>query len=89
MKKNKIFIIGIAVLAILFSSCKDELADINTNPGDITEPDIRYLFTTALTEMKPMDYRQWFYDFRYMLQWGQVTAPSGGNGDRMNEQAIA
>ena len=47
---------------------------INTNPGDITEPDIRYLFTTALTEMKPMDYRQWFYDFRYMLQWGQVTA---------------
>ncbi len=89
MKKNKLFIIGIAVLAILFSSCKDELADINTNPGDITEPDIRYLFTTALTEMKPMDYRQWFYDFRYMLQWGQVTAPSGGNGDRMNEQAIA
>lgn len=89
MKKNKIFIIAIALLVGLFSGCKDEMAEINTNPGDITKADIRFLFTTALTNMKPLDYRQYFYDYRYMLQWGQVTAPAGGNGDRMNEQGIA
>lgn len=89
MKKIKIlFIIGLAFTAVL-SGCKDDLADVNTNPGDVTKADVRYLFTTALTNMKPLDYRQWFYDYRYMLQWGQVVAPSGGNGDRMNEQGIA
>lgn len=89
MKTNKIIMtIGIALLTIL-SGCKDELANVNTNPGDISKGDIRYLFTSALTEMKPLDYRQWFYDYTYMLKWGQVTVSGSGNGDRINEQGIA
>lgn len=88
--KAKSIAILIATLLVMISGCKKEdFAEINSNPGDVTTPDVRYLFTHALNRMRPLDYRQWFYDYTYMLRWGQVTVPSGGNGDRMNEQGIA
>ncbi|MDO5017002.1 MAG: SusD/RagB family nutrient-binding outer membrane lipoprotein [Porphyromonas sp.] len=84
------WLLAALMLLMMGSGCsRDTMKDINTNPGDITEPDVRYLFTEALRYMKPLDYRQYFYDYSYMLKWGQITASSSGNGDRMNEQGIA
>ena len=56
------------------SSCMKEFAEVNTDPSVIGTPDVRYLFTKELTDFIPSDYWQWFYDFTYMSQWGQVTA---------------
>lgn len=89
MKKKNILIMMVILFVASFMGCRDDMAEINTNPGDVTKPDVRFLFTSALTSMKPLDYRQWFYDYNYMLKWGQITAPTGGNGDRMNEQGVA
>lgn len=87
--KYSFLIIVLLVLSGGSSCSRDEMKDINKNPGDISVPDVRYLFTQALSDMKPLDYRQYFYDYSYMLKWGQVTAAYGGNSDRVNEQGIA
>lgn len=91
IRNSKYLLLLLALLTFfLGSACsRDKMKDINTNPGDITEPDVRFLFTQALSSMKPLDYRQYFYDYSYMLKWGQITASSEGNGDRINEQGIA
>lgn len=65
------------------------MKELNTNPGDISKPNVRYLMTEALRSMKPLDYRQWFYDYSYMLKWGQITGAPEGNEARMNEQGVA
>lgn len=69
------YILGTALLGAMgLSSCMKEFAEVNTDPSVIGTPDVRYLFTKELTDFIPSDYWQWFYDFTYMSQWGQVTA---------------
>lgn len=87
----KISILLAAIVAIFIgTSCsRDKMKELNTNPGDITNPDVRFLFTNALENMKPLNYRQYFYDYTYMLRWAQITVTGGGNNERINEQGIA
>lgn len=40
----------------LLSSCADEFKDINSSEGDISTPNIRFLFTECLYQFEPMDY---------------------------------
>ena len=51
------------------SSCKDDFADINTNPTIVSKPDPRYLFTQALANFDGHDYFAWYYDYNNMLRW--------------------
>ncbi|MEG1616717.1 MAG: SusD/RagB family nutrient-binding outer membrane lipoprotein [Bacteroidales bacterium] len=70
--------------AVALTGCQDQFADINSNPSDITKPNIRFLFTEALTEVEPMDYAAWYYDFARLGVWNQATVSRGGNIDRFN-----
>ena len=56
------------------SSCKDDFADINTNPTIVSKPDPRYLFTQALANFDGHDYFAWYYDYNNMLRWSQTVA---------------
>ncbi len=71
----------------LMSSCKDEFADINTNPAIVSKPDPRYLFTQALANFEGHDYFAWFYDYTNIQKWSQTVAPTGGNENLMNVMA--
>lgn len=51
----------------LLSSCADEFKDINSSEGDISTPNIRFLFTECLYQFEPMDYSAWYYDFRVLV----------------------
>lgn len=82
--KYKYLAATILASSALLGSCIDEFADINTNPGDITKPDARYLFTECLSNFEPADYGAWYYDFQYISYWGQTLAPSSGNTDMLN-----
>ena len=55
------------------SSCKDDFADINTNPTIVSKPDPRYLFTQALANFDGHDYFAWYYDYNNMLRWSQTV----------------
>lgn len=68
----------------LFTSCADEFKDINASEGDISTPNLRYLFTQCLYEFEPMDYSAWFYDYPRVGQWSQCMVNPSGNLDSFN-----
>jgi len=70
-----------ALIFILAWGCdKDEFAELNTNPAELSEADIRYLVTQGIVDMYSNDYTTWFYDnFQYVYPWSQVTTVQGGN----------
>ena len=83
MKLNKILLGGCMAGALFFGSCTaDDLAEYNTDPGVISKPDIRFLFTKGLSQFLPSDYWDWWYDFSAMSQYGQVTG--GSNTNKLN-----
>lgn len=76
-------LIGTSLLAT--TGCKDEFAEVNTKPSAVTNPDVRYLFTSALAEFEPSKYQQWFYNnLAYMLPWAQAVVMESGNGSSLN-----
>lgn len=71
-----------AVLACslaVMSSCKDEFAELNSKPSDISNPDVKFLFTQCASLFEPADYQQWYNGFRIMQVWVQSGVNSGGN----------
>ncbi|MBQ8888777.1 MAG: SusD/RagB family nutrient-binding outer membrane lipoprotein [Bacteroidaceae bacterium] len=88
--KYKYFVAGLLLSASAFmGSCKDEFADINTNPTVVSKADPRYLFTQALSNFDGHDYFEWFYDFTNMQKWAQTTVSSGGNDNLMTTMTNA
>lgn len=71
----------------LFSSCKDEFAEINSNPSAVSSPNVRYLFAQCITTFQPADYSAWFYGYKAMPAWAQMSVLSGGNTSKMNLNA--
>lgn len=82
--KYKYIMAGVLIAGCTFlGSCKDEFADINTNPTIVTKPDPRYLFTEALSKFDGNDYFTWFYDYNNLQKWSQTVASTGGNENLM------
>lgn len=77
MMKNKILAV-FAVATLFFTGCRDEFAEINTNPNDIDKANIPYLFSQGLWEFNPNDYDLWFYNARYMSHLAQAYIPTAG-----------
>lgn len=83
--KLKSFITAAFVSTTLLSGCADDFADTNKKPSVVYDPDIRFLFTKALTEFEPSKYQQWFYNNnKYYLPWTQATVTNGGNLSSLN-----
>lgn len=79
MKKIKyivtIFLSGLLVIA---TSCRDDMAKINSNPSQITEANISYLLAQAIIDFEPSGYLYWYYNAAMTYKWGQMGVPTGG-----------
>ncbi|SHI49615.1 Starch-binding associating with outer membrane [Arenibacter nanhaiticus] len=88
-----IYKLPLILMAVLVVSCsKDEFAELNTNPSEVAQPDIRFSVAEAIHEMYRDDYTVWFYNnFRYAYPWSQLTTASsgGGNSETMVEMENA
>lgn len=82
--KHKLLIATAVVSVGLFASCLDEFADLNSKPSDITQPNIRFLFTQCAMSFQPGDYSQWYGGFTDMSTWAQTTVPTDGNSVNLN-----
>lgn len=80
---KKILFICMSLLLLVTPGCKDQFADINTDP-EKTEADVRFLFTEALRQMKEKDYYIFFWNSKTIQLWNQTTASSTGNTDGIN-----
>lgn len=79
MKLIKYTIASIAMIFILLTSgCRDEFADINKDPSQVTTPDPSFLFTRGILEFEPSGYLLWFYNAQMMSQWSQLATPTNG-----------
>lgn len=84
MKLKNIIVSAFCGVALL-SGCMDKFAEINSDPSIIKDGEPRYLFTQQLSDFALQDYYLWYYDYKDMLQWGQATVPTSGNGQLFNE----
>lgn len=73
-----------AICAISFTSCKDDFADINTNPAVVVKPDVKFLVTQGILNFEPSGYTYWFYNAANTHQWSQAFVPTSGFGDNFN-----
>jgi len=65
-------------LLLLTASCSDDMAKINSNPSQVTEANISYLFAQAVINFEPSGYLLWFYNAPMTFRWGQTGVPTGG-----------
>ena len=83
--KLKSFITAALVGTTLITGCADQFADTNKKPSVVNDPDIRFLFTKAMSEFEASKYQHWFYNNnRYYLPWTQATVTKGGNLKSLN-----
>ncbi|UNY99193.1 SusD/RagB family nutrient-binding outer membrane lipoprotein [Zhouia spongiae] len=77
----------LACMMILAIGCdREDFADLNTNPSDVSEPDIRFLVAKTVELMYNNDYTVWFYNnFDYVYPWSQITGEGVGNGEEVVE----
>lgn len=68
------YLLSLVLAGILsLTGCKDEFKDININSSTLTEPNITYLFTSALQNMYVSDYWPWWHDYTHMASWIQLS----------------
>lgn len=75
---KKILFASLMGVAALTSSCRDDFADINSSPSQVTEGEPSYLFAQAVLKFEPYEYTYWFYNAPMMFQWSQMATPTGG-----------
>lgn len=80
----KIFI-SLVLIGFLSVQCKDEFADLNQNPREVTNPDVSQLLTNALFNMCGDEYLQWFYNNSvYFWRFQQITVARAGTSSDFN-----
>ena len=83
--KIKIFSAAVLACGLAFlPSCKDEFAELNSKPSDISNPDVRFLFTQCQVNFEPADYQQWYNAYRISEVWVQAGVATGGNDAATN-----
>ncbi len=83
--KNLFKILLVLIVLGMPTSCTKDFADINTDPGLVTDPDLRHLFTYAIYNLGDYRYTEWFYDnYQYIWRYSQATIQMGGNSPDFN-----
>ncbi|WP_353332013.1 SusD/RagB family nutrient-binding outer membrane lipoprotein [Bacteroides sedimenti] len=79
MKKYKSLLMS-ALLGslVIFSGCREEFADLNSNPSDVVKAEPSYLFAQAVINFEPSGYTYWFYNAAMTYRWGQMGVPTTG-----------
>ena len=81
--------------SLMLTGCRDDFSDLNTDPSQIAEAEVSYLFARSIVEFEPYGYLMYYYNAPMMQQWAQTgtatggytpnfvtTAPTGDQGDK-------
>lgn len=72
-------VLGATVLGT--TGCRDDFADINSSPSQVTKAEPSYLFAQAVMDFEPYSYTYWFYDAPMLYRWSQMATPTGSYSD--------
>lgn len=71
-KFQTVFLVAIVLCLLMFSSCKKDFGDINTDPSVVTDPEIKFLFTYAEESVAGAQTGEWVYEgFEQLLRYSQ------------------
>ena len=81
---KNIFKLTLLLLTVFITSCdKDEFAELNSKPEELSKAELRYSVTRSVEKMFENDYTTWFYNnFQYAFPWGQLTVKGGANDEQ-------
>ena len=68
---------GLSAALVCTTGCRDDFADINSSPSQVTVGDPSYLFAMAAMDFEPFGYTFWFYDAPMLTSWSQMAVPTG------------
>lgn len=74
---NMLMGFGLGVALLCTTGCRDDFAEINSSPSQVTETEPSYLFVKAVMDFDPYDYTFWFYDAPMLTAWAQLAVPTG------------
>lgn len=72
MKTNKIFLVLAAICVLGLSACREQFAEMNQSPSDVTNPDPSYMATRCQLLFEFNDYTYWFYNQALYNRWAQM-----------------
>lgn len=75
---KNILVAALVGVAALTSSCRDDFADLNSSPSQVTKAEPTYLFAQTVLKFEPSGYLYWFYNAPMMYSWAQMATPTGG-----------
>ena len=74
MKANKILLILLSVCVLGLSSCRDQFAEMNQSPSDVTTAEPSFMLTRCELSFQVNDYLYWFYNQLLYSNWSQLGA---------------
>ncbi|RPD90701.1 SusD/RagB family nutrient-binding outer membrane lipoprotein [Aureibaculum marinum] len=81
MKKIFQYILALSVIFVVGCD-KDDFAETNSNPSELSSADTRFQVTKTIEQMYNNDYTIWFYNnFDYIYPWSQITTAAYGDGN--------
>lgn len=75
--RNILMGFGLGAALLCTTGCRDDFADINSSPSQVTVAEPSYLFAQAVMDFIPFDYTLWFYDAPMLTAWSQMAVPTG------------
>lgn len=57
---NMLMGFGLGVALLCTTGCRDDFAEINSSPSQVTKAEPSYLFAKAVMDFDPYDYTLWF-----------------------------
>jgi len=79
----------LAVITLFTASCKDDFADINTDPSTVVEGNPSFLFAQGILAFEPSGYTYWFYNASEIYQWTQTGVATGGVSSSLADGAAS
>ena len=78
-------ILAVCLLLGLSNACTEDFAEVNTNPGLVTDPQLSHLLTESLCQLGDYQYTEWFYDnYQYISRYSEALVAQGGNSPEFN-----
>ncbi len=74
MKANKILLTLVSVCVLGLTSCRDQFAEMNQSPSDVTTAEPSFMLTRCELSFQMNDYLYWFYNQLLYSNWSQLGA---------------
>ena len=64
--------------SLVLTGCRNDFSELNTNPSQVANAEVSYLFARSIIDFEPAGYLRYYYNAPLMQKWAQTGTPTGG-----------